>query len=143
MTRVNNHVVALHGGLNLVDDCCTSGFNPQNLRHFNDMVGGGIFANDAFSDHTLLETVSFNEKLFVALISSDIISIFDIDDGSLNTRHSLLNRKNFNMKAPRHLSRFYLDDDIWKQTAKFTDAVELVIIANIQPETVFLGNDDD
>jgi hypothetical protein len=100
MAGVDNHVVTFHGGLNLVNDRGTSGLNPENLRHFNNMVGGGVLANDALSDHALLETISFNEKLFVTLIPSNIISIFDIDDGSLNTRHSLFN-KNFQYESFR------------------------------------------
>ena len=78
-----------HGILNLVDDCTPCCLYPQDLFHLDDMVGDGVFSYDSRCGHDLLESVPFDDKLFVSLSPPRIILFFDIDDGSLNARDAL------------------------------------------------------
>lgn len=46
MPRVNNHIMRLHGILDLVNDrpsCC---LDSKDLRNFNDVVRRGVFSDD-------------------------------------------------------------------------------------------------
>jgi len=78
-----------HRKLDFVDDRLPSSLNSQNCLNFDNVVGGGMFTNDALGGHDLLETISFDEKLLVAFLSSRIIFIFDINDGAMKCWNTL------------------------------------------------------
>ena len=80
------HAVALHGVLDLVDDCLSSCFDTQHFFHLEDMVGLGLFEIDSWCCHHLFEASTFDEKLMAAFIR-----LFLVDDSSVNRLNSFHN----------------------------------------------------
>lgn len=47
--RIDTHAVTLHGILNLVDDRPSRCLNSEDLRDLDDVIGGCLLANNAYS----------------------------------------------------------------------------------------------
>lgn len=124
MSRIDTHPVTGHSVLNLVDNRTPSGLDTQHLGSFNDMIGCGVFADNALGGHNFLKAVAFDEELLVAFFATSIVLVLDVYDGTANCRDTL-------------------DDDLWQGALKFAKTVVLVGTINVDPQAVLPRNHCD
>lgn len=90
-----------HGIVDLVDNCLPCGLNSEHLGDLDDMVGRGLFSDDAcevsikevprrqrcltLGSHDLLQAVSFHKQFLVSLFASVVVFFLDIDDSSTDS----------------------------------------------------------